>query len=484
MRRVLALLVLASVVVALPLPVQGQTAVAYVDGVTVSPEQPNVGERFVVTASIRNAQSASAPLTINAVAVRTSQDSAAPFREYVRVNDLGRLPPGTNLEVPLSLSLSRVGTHDLRVVVFAEDDRGAVRIQYPLVVTVRESGPQLRIDVTDAVEGTESPVQVVAVNGEAEPVRNVRLTLEGEGATVGNDTWLAPSLAAGESRRVTFQVTPTAPDASLTATLRYVTAGGTTRTVRQAVSFAAEPLREDVRLDASVERRGASPPVVVDVSNLGNAPLEEVVVSVRADGDVVARRPLADVADGETRSVALNVSGVSEVALEVTAAYETGGRSGSAVATVAYASNPGRIELTGIDIERVDGRVHIEGSASNVGLSEVDGVVLRVLDTDGVSPARPYRDYFVGTVPASDFVSFDLYAEVDDGVTAVPVEVTYLSDGDRTTAVTQVDVSDLPAEANSGESGGRFPVNPLLFGVVGLLFVAVVGAGLWYRSRT
>ncbi|MFB6154424.1 MAG: hypothetical protein ABEJ22_00910 [Haloferacaceae archaeon] len=478
MRRLLALLFAASLV-ALPIPAASAASVAYVGDVAVSPEQPLVGERFTVTTTIRNAQTATGPLRISAVAIRSSPDDD--FHEYARVSDLGRLPPGADLSVPLSLSFDSRGTRDLRVVVFGRDDDGAVRMESPFLVTVREGGPQLSVDVGDAVVGTATTATVVAANGETEPIRNVRLTLVSEDATVENATWVAPALAAGETRSVAFRTTPTAREGDLTAVLQYVTASGKARRATQSVPFEADPLDVDVSLEAAVRDRGGSPPVEATVSNFGNAPLEGVTVTASNNGTVLARRPLAPVAPDASRTVLLNVTGVSAARLDVTASFESGGESGSVATAVRYAASPGRVELTGIDLTREDGTVHVAGSASNVGLSEARGVVLRVLPADGVRPARPYRDFFVGTVPASDFVSFDLYADVDPGVTSIPVEVSYLVDGERVTTVQSVDVSDLPTPTPDRQSGGSLPL--VGAGAVVVLAVALIGAVVLYRRR-
>jgi hypothetical protein len=277
----------------------------------------------------------------------------------------------------------------------------------------------------------------------------------------------------------------------VTASLAYTTAGGNRRTVEESASVDADALREDVALEAAVGD-GASPPIEVDVSNFGNAPLADVVVRAEANGSVLARRTLSDVEDAESRRVDLNVSDLpvgAETDVRVVVDYRTGAREGSVSTTLRYAPNPGRVELTGVDYEYEGDRVHITGSASNVGLSDADGVVVRVLSAEGVQPARPYREYFVGTVPASDFVAFDLYAAVEPGATAVPVEVTYLVDGERRTTTQRLDVSDLPppprSRSDGGGGGGAFglPVGLPLLAVGLLAIVVVLGLGAYAYLR-
>jgi hypothetical protein len=479
MKRAVALaaLLVVSTVSAVGL-VGGASATAYITGVQVTPEQPVPGERFTLTTNVTVAQQSPSDLSITDVYVRKRGET----NDVARVENLGTLPPGSDISIPLTASFDTPGTRELRVTVVGRSDGELIRLQYPVVVTVRQGGPQVGIEVGDAVVGTKTGVRVTAVNGEDSPVRNVRLALSGRDVTVRNATRVLPTLAPGESRTFNFTVTPTTSRAELEARLQYTSESGTTRVVSDNATVEADPLREDVRLDASVDGSGASPPIVVDVSNLGNAPLEDVVVEATRDGATVARRPLADVAPDETRTVSLNVTGVAPGDLGISVAYETGGVTGETTTTLDYTANPGSVELTGIDFERQDDRVHIMGSASNVGLSQVDSVVVRVVPSEGVTPARPNREYFVGSIPASDFVSFDLYAEIAAGTEAIPIEVSYIVDGRRVTTQTEVNVSDL--EASSPDQGGSGLPRTLLLvgGVVAALVLVGVGAYA-YRRR-
>jgi hypothetical protein len=485
----LAVALVALSAVSVPVAVAGTPKVSVAE-VTVSPERPAPGERFTVTATLRNGESTpespSGRFEVNSVRLVRSGSGET----LSRVTDLGTLPAGSTVDVPLTTRFESGGTRDLRVVVVGQSGDDVVSLRAPVVVTVSRTGPQVGVETDDAVVGAEGPLRVTVANGEDAPIRNVRLTVEGTEADVEDATRVASTLAAGESREFAFNYTPGAPTSAVTASLAYTTAGGNRRTVDASATVDAEPLREDVTVEAAAGD-GASPPIDVDVSNFGNAPVTDLVVRAEANGTVLARRTLPDVADGETRRVELNVSDLpAGVATDVrvVADYRTGGREGSAATTVRYAPNPGRVELTGVDYEYEGDRVHITGSASNVGLSDADGVLVRVLPAEGVRPARPYREYFVGTVPASDFVAFDLYAAVEPGATAVPVEVTYLVDGERRTTTQRLDVADLPPPPRSradGTDGGPFglPVGlPLL--AAGLLAVVVVlGVGAYAYLR-
>jgi hypothetical protein len=491
MRRA-ALLTILVVVSTATVGVTAQTAQVTVTDVTVAPEQPSPGERFTVTTTIQNAQSTpnspSAAFEVNTVALRRVDGDSE--RRVTSVSDPGFLPEGGTLQVPLTLSFEETGVKELRVFVVGESRGRVTTLRYPVIVTVREGGPQLSVETDDAVVGAESRTTVTVANGESSPVRNVRLSLEGTDAEVADPSRVVPSLAGGAERTFQFNVTPGTTDADVTARLGYTTASGDRRSVSEPFPLRAEPLARDVELQASTPGTGASPEIAVDVSNFGNAPLTDLVVRATQNGTSIARRSVPDVPAETTSDVTLNVADADNGRVTVRATYETGGQSGTAETTLDYQRNPGRIQLTGVDYETEGDRLHFSGSASNVGLSPANSVVVRVLASEGVTPARPNREYFVGTVPESDFVSFDLYARVDGDVSEVPIEVSYLVDGERRRSVERVDVSDLRSDPASGSGGsdggggggglgGSLPL--LVGGIVAAVLVIAVGAYAYLR---
>ena len=482
MKRVPVLLLVVALV-ALPATTGAQSAAVYVSNVTVSPQTPAPGEQFTVTTSVVNGQSSQSSIEIADVAIQTADGN----RELKRIENLGTLPPGTSMDIPMTLSFSDPGTRELRVVVYGRrEDTGRVQIRRPVVVNVRQGGPQLSVETGDPVVGAETDVTVTMVNGENTTAKSLRLSLDGQNVDVDDAARVAASLPPGQERVFNFTATPTARDAALTATLRYVTGDGSERTVRQTVDLTADPLREDVRVDASVASEGDSPPVTVDVSNFGNAPLTDVVVTASANGTTYARRSVDDVPAEGSRTVRLNLSNADGVdgQLDVGVSYRTGGAQGTAQTQVTYAANPARIELTGVSFEREGDHLLVSGSASNLGLSDASSVVVSVVSADGVTPVSPNREYFVGTVPASDFVSFDLTAQVDDGVEQIPIRVSYIAGGIRRSEVVRIDAADAPASGqsgNEGNSGGGPSLLLLLGGAIALVVVVGVAAYAYVR---
>jgi hypothetical protein len=160
--------------------------------------------------------------------------------------------------------------------------------------------------------------------------------------------------------------------------------------------------------------------------------------------------------------------------------------------TVTHTIRPERaendtIKLTEINVQRSGSEFEISGSTANVDTKAVQSVIVRVRDADGVNPVQPNKDFFVGEVPASDFSSFTLTAQVERSVTELPVTVSYVRNGvsrEIQTAIpmgqsasVQEPVNQQPEPDPSGESQSGLPV--VLIGVVGLILA--VSAVVFFR---
>ncbi|WP_435097436.1 hypothetical protein [Halarchaeum sp. P4] len=473
---VVALLLLA-LLVAPVAPVLGAgTAYVSITDATVTPSSPAPGDTVTVDATVRNLASSDAGFSIDYVRLIDERGSV---RGYA--GDLGTLAPGSEMSVPLTVSFGSPGTYHLRVEAHGTTDTGAEKtVKYPVVVRVRERGPAVDVSAQNAVANAASAVDVTIANGLDSPVRNVRVTLEGEGVTVAQSQRVAATVAAGASETLTFDATAaSAGTHNLTATVRYST-GDADRTTTHTVPVRFAPLRENV--DLTTERVGDGSSLAVTVANLGNADLRNVTVRGTSDAATVTGATLQRVPAGESRRAVVNASGFSgEASVDVVATYDYGPdtRTGRATTEATVAANPGQVRLTGLSLERENGKLHITGSASNVGLGTVNSVVVSVLPGKGVQPAYPGKEYFVGTVPESDFVSFDVYASTTANATSVPLEVSYLSDGVRKSTTVEVPIDDARPASQPADTGGGGGGGWLVPALVGLIVVAGVGAAMY-----
>ena len=177
----------------------------------------------------------------------------------------------------------------------------------------------------------------------------------------------------------------------------------------------------------------------VEVTNFGNVPVSEVVVRPATGGTELPRRSVGSLAPGETGSVTVDLSGLDGSTLTATVEYRYGtggtGALGTASGSYEFAPATGAVRLTDVNLEFTeDGRIRVTGNTGNVGDAPVEAVVVSVGENEYVSPAYPRRDYFVGSVSASEFAPFELTAEIDaENASEIPVELTYRTGGEERT---------------------------------------------------
>jgi len=454
-----------------------------VTNVSVTPRDVAPGERVTITPTIKNVAD-SGTVEINAIYVRQQQYGGV--NEVARINNLGGLTPGATTQVPLTATFEEPGTKRLRITVSVADQNDErFSITYPVVVQVDEQHPQLDIDVNDSVASVEKRGTVEVANGLESDARNVALSVSGAGdLTVFNPRSVTPRLESGETTTARFRYEADSPGTyRVRAQVRYNVPGGETRRTEATVPVQVDPLQRNVVLDATSD--SDSPTVGADVINRGNVPIENVTVFGESTNASIPQRYLGEIPAQSSRSVRINAS-LDEPEADVTmrASYELGSESGTASDGVSLTRTPGEVELTGLTVQPEGGRLAITGSASNVGLTEASSVTVRVRDTDRVTPAAP-REYFAGRVPASDFVTFEVFARTEGNVSEIPLEVTYLADGERHTRTVMAAVGDggpPPAadrNPNGGGSGG------LLVPAIGaVVVIGVLGAIVYgWRNR-
>lgn len=198
-------------------------------------------------------------------------------------------------------------------------------------------------------------------------------------------------------------------------------------------------------------------------------------------------------------SVAFDSAGQHAVELRVTAQYTDSDGSTTRYThpifvDVTETDLRGDVQLTGTEVSGGN-EVTIWGDAANVGGSTVESVLVRVAETDSVSPSAPDGEYFVGSIDASEFSTFELTADIDQSTDSVPVEMTYIvtdeeRSDERVTKTQQIPVSDstptqhaediqtAPADETS-DSG--LPLIPI--GVVVALIVFDIAVLVFWRRR-
>jgi predicted secreted protein len=427
----------------------------------------------------------------------------------------GSLSPGDTLTVDLTRTFRVAGEKDLAVVAVGTDDDGEeVTVRRPVSVYVEGAAPLVEFERTDPVAGVETTLPVTVSNPNTEQYRDVVVTLDAPGAVVERRT--VATLPGGASTTLNVSYVPPAGDVTVGVDVSYVTNTGAERTTRYEESVEVAPLRSDVGvavepvddepaadptggalsgvlgggtgggpLQSQGEEDASGPPdaLAVEVTNFGNAPLTDAVVVPRADGERLDRVAVGTVQPGESTTVEVSLASLDAPAtVTATVEYATGDRTGSAAGSYEYRPPAGDLQLTGVDLTLEDGTLTITGNAGNVGDGEVTGVVDSVGEAGGVRPAYPSRDYFVGTVEASEFAPFELTAAVDaENATTVPIEVTYRVAGEERTRTETLPLDGVEAEGTDRRSAGA---NPGVAVALVAGFAVVAGAVVFGVRRT
>ena len=249
------------------------------------------------------------------------------------------------------------------------------------------------------------------------------------------------------------------------------------------------------QLDASVpaNRYGVTD---VAVQNVGNTNWTDVSLTASSEGTVVDRVVLDDIARATNRSIALDTRAVAGEPVTVTLTYTANDATHRTTESIDLGEREavlGAVRLTSVERTYTATGVRIEGDAANVGGTDVSSVLVRIGTTSEVTPAPPSADYFVGSIEASEFATFELTAEMTGNVSQVPVEITYIAENERRTHTQRIDIartmtggasasgsqSTDEASATTDDSGG---VPIVVIGAVIAVLVAALGVVRWRRG--
>jgi len=350
------------------------------------------------------------------------------------------------------------------------------------------------VDVTvspDQPAPNEPVTYLVTIENNAESVYEIdSLRIEHESAFDDPDqVWDVAAVPPGSS--VEIPITTVFDEKGLHRT-QVVVQGSVNGTSAYRQYPAAVVVREggpDITLSSTDPVVGSGTNLTVHAVNGENRPVRNINVTARGE-DVAfdtATRITAGM-DGNTErdfTYRYVPQSAGETDLNVTFAYTTDTGQEQTVtkslavdvaeprtaASVDSRVGPPTIQLTGVEVESEDDHMLITGSASNVGTETVDSVLVRVLRTEAIEPTSPNRDFFIGTVPGSDFGTFDLTAEIGNNVSRIPIEVTYVSNGNRITERTTVEAAE--TTTSSPDTGSETPL--VVYGIGGLVVVAVLG---------
>lgn len=473
-----------------------------VNDAAIQPTTPTAGAPLTVPVTVGSAAANDQTIDIDSVELLDGREQVATVR------NLGPIFAGETLTVPLTTTFERPGEKQLtaRLTGTNADDEPVV-VTRPVQVVVEAGAPVIEAAEQTAVEGATSTVSMTVSNPTEGTLRNVVATLDADGAAVRVGRQVVPTLAPGAQTELTFRVQPeTAGELLLRTNITYTTVADTEASIDRSTVLTVAPLEQDVsvRVETEIISQSQSDQnldlgvgvdgildggnqqqntvgrgtVGVVVSNLGNAPVQNVVVEPQVGNQSLGPRPVTDeLAPGtqEMVMVSLTRTPPSEVVFE--ASYNVGANRSSTTATFDPAGSRGAVSVTGVDLETSGQEVEITGDIGNPGGSPVSGIVVSVAGSEEVSPVYPNRDFFVGEVDENAFAPFELTAEVTENATEIPLQVTYFVDGDKRT-----EQLTLPLERPVEPEPDNSTSPALLAGVVGLLLFLLSMIVLFVRQ--
>ncbi len=473
-----------------------------VDDPAIEPATPTVGAPTTVSVTVDSSGGSAQPVEVDSMSLRDGDQT------LVSATNVGTLSPGDALTVPLTTTFSSAGEQTL-VAEFrgtnANDD--PVVVTQPVTIITEKGAPVFEARPTEAIEGVDMSVPVTVANPTEATLRNVVVTIGGVGVEQVIDRRIVPALDPGESTNLSFLIRPeNAGEVLLRTDVSYTTAAGTTDTVVNTEVLPVELLDPDVSVRVTTideqpsddeENLGVDIPggvldgggeeetqtqqgdVSVTVSNVGNAPVENVILEPQAGNLTLGPRPVTDeLAPGSEESVVVSLerTPASEVRFETT--YEVTNSEATSAAVFDPGAQRGSVTVTGVDLETENGDIVITGDIGNPGDGEVSGVVAAVGEGEGVTPAYPGRDFFVGAVEGNGFAPFELTATVDQNATRIPLNVEYVVGGDQ-----RAERVVLPIEGITFESGDGGRSWFLILGVAAVLLGALIVLGVSVRRR-
>jgi hypothetical protein len=294
-----------------------------ISSIELEPTNPAPGQRTELQVKIRNGPNSGSAVDVTNVYVRPVDSP----NDIIRIREVGTVPVGGNITVPLSVSFEESGTKNLRVFVVGREAEGSyVNVRYPLTVDVEEPDrPQLELSTGEAISGATRPVNVTVANGLDRNLRQLRVTTSSPAVNFSVNERVKARLQSGNTTTFSFPArvaeSGTYP---VNATFHYAQ-NGIERTISKTYQANFESPSnpgELVLTDLQATQRGTAVEISATAGNVGSSTVEGVVVSVANESRVERSKYFVgsvEESDFSSFTLTSSVAGnVSSVPLRVT----------------------------------------------------------------------------------------------------------------------------------------------------------------------
>jgi hypothetical protein len=131
--------------------------------------------------------------------------------------------------------------------------------------------------------------------------------------------------------------------------------------------------------------------------------------------------------------------------------------------------------FTSLEVSRAGNRYVVSGDLNNFGTTDAKNVMISVADSENIMPVQPYARYYIGTLEADDFSSFELSAQVmSGGVSSIPVVIEFRDPNNAYISIREnISVSTNSITSASASSGEEKDSPVMLWAIAGILAIGI-----------
>jgi hypothetical protein len=295
------------------------TASSYVavTGVTLDPEILMQGDTGMITVEVQDFGSSSVPL----YRATLITDNNLRLQNQGTYDSLGSLGAGTSMKFTFTVNASTWDGIYYPRFQLDYSDPSADGLRYSIPVQVESTGIEATVlDAPDSFsDGKKSAITLLIGNPRENTVHGITVTPEGDGITSTQRSIFVGDLKPGESRNVTFDITPS-QETDLTFHVNYKNGINTHSTsVSLPIVFGKDKMGADMVVSGiEVSRSGTGYSMSGDVSNNGLSDAKSVIVMVGSpavpiDPDRVSVLGSLEPDDFSSFDLTFNVQGASSV---------------------------------------------------------------------------------------------------------------------------------------------------------------------------
>ncbi|NYT18917.1 MAG: hypothetical protein GKC08_01295 [Methanosarcinales archaeon] len=231
----------------------------------------------------------------------------------------------------------------------------------------------------------------------------------------------------------------------------------------------------------------------IELDIINTRPNDVNNVIIKAEGEDVSFNPAEifvgtiPANDKTTVDITLNTmessSGTKNISF--TASFFNGDNyhvSGNEDTAINVVSQPSLI-FTSLEVTKSGNRYSLVGDINNFGTTDAKNVLVSVAGSEDIKPIQPYANYFVGTLEADDFSSFELSARVlSPEVKEIPILIEFRDTDNVYSSVTGY----IDLESASAPEGGEQETPIWMWGVIGVITIAIAGVIVytWKKRET